>query len=171
MTSLDTRECPRCGAQVIYGGVGRRPVWCSTRCRNAAAVTRRGAREAAVEIRMIDVPRQPRQIGREPTTPARARLEAEPRDGVQRTVGIQAVRSRPLQVEPTWQEAPSPGPLDRKALTAAVLSDPAAVAIIILALDRLQQAGKFSGEKWSTIRSGVVILADRIRADEELSGA
>ena len=41
-------------------GRGRRPVWCSSRCRNIAAVTRRGAREAAVQIRMIDVPRTPK---------------------------------------------------------------------------------------------------------------
>ena len=39
---------------------GRRPVWCSSRCRNIAAVTRRGAREAAVQIRMIDVPKAPK---------------------------------------------------------------------------------------------------------------
>lgn len=35
-------------------------MWCSSRCRNAAAVTRRGAREAAVQIRMIDVPKAPK---------------------------------------------------------------------------------------------------------------
>lgn len=35
-------------------------MWCSSRCRNIAAVTRRGAREAAVQIRMIDVPRAPK---------------------------------------------------------------------------------------------------------------
>ena len=35
-------------------------MWCSSRCRNIAAVTRRGAREAAVQIRMIDVPKAPK---------------------------------------------------------------------------------------------------------------
>ena len=54
------RRCPQCGATVSYGGRGRRPVWCSSRCRNIAAVTRRGAREAAVQVRMIDVPRTPK---------------------------------------------------------------------------------------------------------------
>src|SRR6476620_6829824 len=56
----EPRGCPQCGAPVSYSGRGRRPVWCSSRCRNIAAVTRRGAREAAVEIRMIDVPRAPK---------------------------------------------------------------------------------------------------------------
>ena len=54
------RRCAQCGATVSYGGRGRRPVWCSSRCRNIAAVTRRGAREAAVQVRMIDVPRTPK---------------------------------------------------------------------------------------------------------------
>ena len=36
---------------------GRRPVWCSGRCRNIAALTRRGAREPAVQVRMFDVPK------------------------------------------------------------------------------------------------------------------
>ena len=60
MAREELRRCPQCGAAVSYGGRGRRPVWCSSRCRNTAAVTRRGAREAAVEIRMIDVPRAPK---------------------------------------------------------------------------------------------------------------
>ena len=60
MAQEELRRCPQCGAPVSYGGRGRRPVWCSSRCRNTAAVTRRGAREAAVEIRMIDVPKAPK---------------------------------------------------------------------------------------------------------------
>lgn len=35
-------------------------MWCSTRCRNQAAVTRRGAREAAVQIKMIEVAKTPK---------------------------------------------------------------------------------------------------------------
>ncbi len=60
MSGEESRGCPQCGATVSYAGRGRRPVWCSSRCRNIAAVTRRGAREAAVQIRMIDVPRAPK---------------------------------------------------------------------------------------------------------------
>ena len=60
MSAEEERGCPQCGSPVSYLGRGRRPVWCSSRCRNIAAVTRRGAREAAVQIRMIDVPRTPK---------------------------------------------------------------------------------------------------------------
>ena len=60
MSGEESRGCPQCGAPVSYVGRGRRPVWCSSRCRNIAAVTRRGAREAAVQIRMIDVPKAPK---------------------------------------------------------------------------------------------------------------
>lgn len=60
MSGAESRGCPQCGATVSYAGRGRRPVWCSSRCRNIAAVTRRGAREAAVQIRMIDVPKAPK---------------------------------------------------------------------------------------------------------------
>ena len=60
MSAEKERGCPQCGSPVSYVGRGRRPVWCSSRCRNIAAVTRRGAREAAVQIRMIDVPKAPK---------------------------------------------------------------------------------------------------------------
>ncbi len=60
MSGEELQGCPQCGAPVSYGRRGRRPVWCSSRCRNVAAVTRRGAREAAVQIRMIDVPKAPK---------------------------------------------------------------------------------------------------------------
>lgn len=59
--------------------------------------------------------------------------------------------------------------MDRKALTRAVLDDPAAIAVVVLALCRRQQAGKFSGEKWLAIRSGIVSLADLLRAEGESS--
>lgn len=58
--SSPSRATSRATAPVSYTGRGRRPVWCSSRCRNIAAVTRRGAREAAVQIRMIDVPKAPK---------------------------------------------------------------------------------------------------------------
>ena len=37
-----TFKCPRCGAPVTYKGRGRRPVWCSARCRVEASIERRG---------------------------------------------------------------------------------------------------------------------------------
>jgi hypothetical protein len=60
MSGEELKGCPQCGAPVFYAGRGRRPVWCSSRCRNIAAVTRRGARQAAIQVRMIDIPRTPK---------------------------------------------------------------------------------------------------------------
>lgn len=52
--------CPRCGSPVNYKGRGRRPVWCSARCRVEASIERRGNRIVGVEPRVITVvpPRQ-----------------------------------------------------------------------------------------------------------------
>jgi len=53
-------ECPRCGRPVIYKGRGRRPVWCSARCRVEASIERRGNRTVGVEPKVVTVvsPRQ-----------------------------------------------------------------------------------------------------------------
>lgn len=53
----DVSTCPNCAAVVVYRGVGRRPIWCSTRCRNDAALKRLGARRGAIEVRVVEVPR------------------------------------------------------------------------------------------------------------------
>src|SRR5215217_202116 len=54
----DISECPNCASAVVYRGVGRRPIWCSTRCRNDASLKRMGARRAAVEVQVVQVTRQ-----------------------------------------------------------------------------------------------------------------
>ena len=53
-------ECPRCGRPVLYKGRGRRPVWCSARCRVEASIERRGNRIVGIEPRVVTVmsPRQ-----------------------------------------------------------------------------------------------------------------
>jgi len=53
-------ECPRCGRPVTYKGRGRRPVWCSARCRVEASIERRGNRMVGVEPKVVSVvsPRQ-----------------------------------------------------------------------------------------------------------------
>ena len=53
-------ECPRCGRPVRYKGRGRRPVWCSARCRVEASIERRGNRMVGIEPRVVTVisPRQ-----------------------------------------------------------------------------------------------------------------
>ncbi len=54
----DIGACPNCASDVVYRGVGRRPIWCSTRCRNGASLKRLGARRGAVEVRVVEVFRQ-----------------------------------------------------------------------------------------------------------------
>jgi hypothetical protein len=53
------RVCPRCGAafDVPKKGPGRRPVWCSPRCRRQASAERVAARNAGAVVRVIEVPR------------------------------------------------------------------------------------------------------------------
>lgn len=48
-------RCPRCGSPVTYKGRGRRPVWCSARCRVEASIERRGNRIVGVEPRVVTV--------------------------------------------------------------------------------------------------------------------
>jgi len=52
--------CPRCGRPMTYKGRGRRPVWCSARCRVEASIERRGNRMVGVEPKVVTVvsPRQ-----------------------------------------------------------------------------------------------------------------
>lgn len=47
--------CPRCGRPVTYKGRGRRPVWCSGRCRVEASIERRGNRVVGIEPRVVTV--------------------------------------------------------------------------------------------------------------------
>lgn len=159
MSDETIRKCPRCGGQVIYHGRGRRPVWCSTRCRNEAAVVRRGAREAAVEIRMIDVPKQPRR-GSGPAAP-RGTV-----DGVMEAAAPASDAN--AKSVPAWpnQRGNETSAADRRALTSAILADPEAVAIVVSALARLEQVGKFGGGRWATVCAEIVSLAELIRARE-----
>lgn len=80
-----TSRCPRCDAAVTYRGRGRRPVWCSARCRVEASIERRGNRMVGVEPRIVEVVRS-REVSLKPTiaawpiqpaTPALGRRQAE----------------------------------------------------------------------------------------------
>lgn len=157
MSDETIRKCPRCGGSVIYHGRGRRPVWCSTRCRNEAAVVRRGAREAAVEIRMIDVPKQPRRGSG--GTGAHSTVDG----GTEAAAPTSDANARPA---PAWPNQLGNGTdaADRRALTAAILADPEAVATVVSALAQLEEMGKFGGGRWAPVRAGIVSLADLIRA-------
>ncbi len=48
-------RCPRCGAPVTYKGRGRRPVWCSARCRIEASIERRGNVMVGVKPEVVKV--------------------------------------------------------------------------------------------------------------------
>ena len=50
-----TFRCPRCGAPVTYKGRGRRPVWCSARCRIEASIERRGNEIVGVKPEVVKV--------------------------------------------------------------------------------------------------------------------
>ncbi|HEX7321550.1 MAG TPA: hypothetical protein VF299_01245 [Mycobacterium sp.] len=56
------RVCPRCGAEFEMPArrVGRRPVWCSPRCRRAASAERIAAARAGAAVRVVEVPRSHR---------------------------------------------------------------------------------------------------------------
>ena len=54
--------CPRCGRPVLYKGRGRRPVWCSARCRVEASIERRGNRVVGVEPRVVTVVRPKQRV-------------------------------------------------------------------------------------------------------------
>jgi hypothetical protein len=53
------RICPRCGEtfDVPEKGPGRRPVWCSPRCRRQASAERIAARNAGAAVCVVEVPR------------------------------------------------------------------------------------------------------------------
>lgn len=48
-------SCPRCGEPVTYKGRGRRPIWCSARCRVEASIERRGNEIVGVKPEIVRV--------------------------------------------------------------------------------------------------------------------
>ncbi len=50
--------CPVCGADVSYVGRGRRPIYCSTRCKNRAANVRAAVRDGAPVVEVVRVTRK-----------------------------------------------------------------------------------------------------------------
>ena len=58
--------CPMCGGAVHYSGTGRRPVYCSTRCKNRAANVRAAMRDGAPVVEVVHV------VLQRPERPSRA---------------------------------------------------------------------------------------------------
>lgn len=66
--------CPRCGSPVQYAGRGRRPIWCSARCRTAASIERKGNRLAGVQPRVVEVVRVREATSKTAAAPARRQV-------------------------------------------------------------------------------------------------
>lgn len=135
----DVRICPNCGDVVVYRGVGRRPVWCSTRCRNDAALRRLGARMGAVEVRVVEVPSH--RAGRLP-------------------------ESSGVPVPPSGQQEPDVAERRRKAAASSpqqalriIRDDPEAVGKLLSYLERRRLDGTLITPEWLPVRNGFRIIA------------
>ena len=97
--AADPDACPRCGEPVVYLGRGRRPIWCSARCRTHACIERRGNRMVGIEPLIVEVQRERKA----PATPpavhsfgSRRRIEdwVEHLEGLRLALGSGAVYDR-----------------------------------------------------------------------------
>ena len=146
--SEDVRICPNCGGTVVYRGVGRRPVWCSTRCRNDASLRRLGARRGAVEVRVVEVPRHQTSVQAPApdgaaTTPSRQHLDRSDRD--------------------TRTAAP---PSPAQALR-VIRNDPDAIATLLSHLERRRSDGTLLAPEWLPTRNAIRLIARALPADIE----
>lgn len=131
--------CPNCGASVVYRGIGRRPIWCSTRCRNDASLKRLGARRAAVEVRVVEVLRQ-RNSGDE--------------SGSGPTATSPGQESGPA---PTSNAKP-PMPTPEQALR-TLRNDPESVGKLLAHLERRRADGMLAEPEWLPVRNALRLIA------------
>jgi hypothetical protein len=139
--------CPNCGASVHYRGVGRRPIWCSTRCRNDASLKRLGARRAGVEVRVVEVLRQrnPDDLADpSPTT---------------RTAGKQGEADSSTNTRP-------PPPTSEQALR-IIRNDPASVGQLLAHLERRRVDGTLGEPEWLPVRNALRLIASALPAGLE----
>ena len=141
----DTRTCPNCASPVVYKGVGRRPVWCSTRCRNDAALQRLGARKGAIEVRVVEVPRPRAAAKPELPEPAATSSNPSPSTGAARTTG-----------------APS---VDQALRT--IRNDAQAVGRLLVHLERRRADGTLATSDWLPVRNAVRLIARELTPDLE----
>jgi hypothetical protein len=139
--------CPNCGASVHYRGVGRRPIWCSSRCRNDASLKRLGARRAAVEVRVVEVLRQ-----RHPDDTPHPRPTTQTADQQDAT-------------SPTLNKRP-PRPTSEQALR-IVRNDPESVGKLLSHLERRRADGALSEPKWLPVRNALRLIASGLPVDVE----
>jgi hypothetical protein len=137
--SEDVRTCPNCGEAVVYRGVGRRPVWCSTRCRNDAALRRLGARKGAIEVRLVEIPRH---------------LPGETSDPVSRHS-----RQQLSSADIDRRSAPPPSP--DQALR-VIRNDPEAVGRLMSHLERRRADGTLLKAEWLPVRNALRLIAGEL---------
>ena len=137
--NVDKDACPNCGADVVYRGIGRRPIWCSTRCRNDAALKRLGARKAAVEVRVVEVLRQRNsgdESGSGPTAPS---LNLGP--GTAPTSNAKALMPTPEQA------------------LRILRNDPESVGKLLSHLERRRADGILAEPEWLPVRNALRLIA------------
>jgi hypothetical protein len=145
--SEDGRTCPNCGQDVTYRGVGRRPIWCSTRCRNDAALRRLGARKGAVEVRLIEVPRH------RPRGKLAASGALTPASGQQ-----------PRSADEDGRRASPPSP--DQALR-VIRNDPEAVGKLLAHLERRRAEGTLAIPEWLSVRNALRLITRGLPPDTE----
>lgn len=137
--SGDDNACPNCGAGVVYRGVGRRPIWCSTRCRNDASLKRLGARRAAVEVRVVEVLRQRNSANERGSGSTASSPDQEPGPA------------------PTRNAKP-PMPTPEQALR-TLRNDPEYVAKLLSHLERRRADGILAEPEWLPVRNALRLIA------------
>lgn len=134
--------CPNCGANVVYRGVGRRPVWCSTRCRNDASLKRLGARRAAVEVRVVEVLRHRNGGNMFGSDPA-------PQSADQHSSTGSSSNAKP------------PTPTPEQALR-ILRNDPEAVGKLLSHLERRRADGTLAEPQWLPVRNALRLIGNAL---------
>lgn len=146
-SSDEASKCPNCAAPVIYGGVGRRPIWCSTRCRNDAALQRLGARRGAIEVRVVEVSRR------------RSNVQPDPLDAAE------AADNPPSLSDGRGQRRPAAPSVDQALRT--IRNDPEGVGRLLSHLERRRADGTLSNPEWLPVRNAIRLIARELTPDVE----
>jgi hypothetical protein len=126
--------CPSCGSPVVY--------WCSTRCRNDAALRRLGARRGAIEVRVVEVFRQ-QSNDKLDTAEQRPARDEERRDA-RRILNARA-----------------PTPSLQQALR-VVRNDPKTVGSLLSHLERRRLDGTLAAREWLPVRNAIRLIAGEL---------
>ena len=142
----DTSTCPNCAAPVVYRGIGRRPVWCSTRCRNDAALRRLSTRKGAIDVRIVEVSQR------------RARAHPE----------------LPDSTATSCHGSPSIDPGERTVSTPSVdqalriiRNDPEALGKLLTHIERRRADGTLFNPEWLPVRNALRLVTRELTPEVE----